>query len=87
MEGGHSGWTEVCSGIPQGSVLGPILFLIFINNLPNAVKSSTKFFADDTKLYRGVSDSHYRSLLQGTLMHWKNELRNGSFLLTKTNAS
>ena len=67
VEGEHSGWTEVCSGIPQGSVLGPILFLIFINDLPNAVKSSTKLFADDTKLYRGVSDSHDRSLLQGDI--------------------
>ena len=47
---------EVTSGIPQGSVLGPILFVMFINDLPHVVKSEVKMFADDTKLY-GRSDN------------------------------
>ena len=42
---------DVLSGIPQGSILGPILFTIFINDLPDAVQSNCKIFADDTKLY------------------------------------
>ena len=41
----------VLSGIPQGSILGPILFTVFINDMPECVKSSCKIFADDTKIF------------------------------------
>ena len=49
--GKESSWGKVMSGVPQGSVLGPTLFLIFVNDLPDVVKSNIIMFADDTKLY------------------------------------
>jgi hypothetical protein len=48
---------EVISGIPQGSILGPLLFTLYINDLPESVQSSCKIFADDTKLYGSPKNS------------------------------
>ena len=62
--------SDVLSGIPQGSILGPILFTMFINDLPDCVDSTCKIFADDTKLYNNPSKS---SVLQNdldNLQHW-----------------
>ena len=46
------------SGLPQGSVLGPLLFLIYINDLPDGINSLRKIFADDASLFSNVSDIH-----------------------------
>ena len=54
VDSATSGWRKVTSGIPQGSVLGPILFVLYINDMPEALvnNSTAAMFADDTKLYR-----------------------------------
>ena len=55
--GHHLSWTSVLSGVPQGTVLGPILFLIYINDISRNIMSNTKLFADDMKLYRILRDT------------------------------
>ena len=46
----HSSYVEVTSGVPQGSVLGPMLFLLYINDINNVITSQIKLFADDSVL-------------------------------------
>ena len=48
LNGQHSEWSNVSAGIPQGSILGPLFFLIYINNLSDNLSSNPKLFADDT---------------------------------------
>ena len=55
VDGYRSTKAKVTSGIPQGSVLGPILFLIVINDLPLVIQALKKLFADDAKIYQTVT--------------------------------
>ena len=56
LNGSYSVISAVESGVPQGSVLGPLLFLMYINDLEKNIKSNIKFFADDTMLFSIVKD-------------------------------
>ena len=59
-----SNWKPVLSGVIQGSVLGPILFLLYINDLEEGVTSKTLTFADDTKLFRKIKGNGDKQQLQ-----------------------
>ena len=62
LNGQTSSWKNILAGVPQGSVLGPILFLIYINDLPDGIKSIYKIFADDTSLFSKVKDKNYSTV-------------------------
>ena len=56
LNGSCSDYSTIESGVPQGSVLGPLLFLIYINDLERHIKSNINLFADDTMLFSTVKD-------------------------------
>ena len=62
-----SQWHNVTSRIPQGSVLDPVLFVIYINDLPECVKSDVFLFADDTNVFREIKDDSDASFTQSDL--------------------
>ena len=66
VNGIESKWHNVISGIPQGSVIGPLLFVLYINDLPELTKSDTILFADDIKIFRTITDKVTRAFYNMT---------------------
>ena len=77
ISGTKSSSKPVLSGVPQGSILGPLLFVLFINDLPDCVSSETKIalYADDTKIWRNIVNYDDHEALQkdiSSLLAWAN---------------
>ena len=67
VDGDHSQWARVKSGVPQGTVLGPLLLLAYINDLPDKIDAEVRLFADDCVMYRPIHDNSDVDSLQADL--------------------
>ena len=69
MNGQHSSWKPILADVPRGSILDPLLFLAYINDLPDELKSNVKLFVDDTSLFTIVKDiNESASILNNDLL-------------------
>ena len=78
IHGMISEWPSIFAGVPQGSFMRPLLFLIFINDIVNNIQSNIHLFADDTSLYIIVENPNTATLTLksdlGTIHHWPDDL-------------
>jgi len=69
VNGCSSDWAPVSSGVPQGSILGPLLFLLYVNDIGVCIESQTRLFADDCTIFRDVAGREDCEALQSDLHH------------------
>ncbi len=77
VDGEVSTWKSVLSGVPRGSVLGPILCLVYIDDLEEGVTGNILKFADDTKLFRKLRKLEINKTYKMTLINYSGGLKNG----------
>ena len=80
-------WSVMLSHIPRGSVLGPLLYIIYVNDFLVHVDNHIKLFADDNKLYARIADLNDCHFLQSNLNNHKLCQTGGKFLLTPPSVS
>jgi ribonuclease P/MRP protein subunit RPP40 len=76
IQGSFSEWADVLSGVPQGSVFGLVLFLVFVNDLLDGVTDGIKMFADDAKIWKPIVKIEDKEVLEedlSKLVAWSEE--------------
>ena len=76
LYGQHSKWSNISVGVPQRSILGPRIFLIYVNDLPDNLSSNSKLFADDNSLFSVVHDINQSGI---NLNHELEKISNWAF--------
>ena len=82
VNGVASSWADVLSGVPQGSVLGPLLFVVYINDPPEEIDTMVRMFADDTKIFVDASSEANRIVLQADIIRLNNWAKKWQFSST-----
>ena len=87
VDGKQSSLIDVVSGVPQGTVLGPLLFLLHINDLTAVVSSKVRLFADDCLIYRNIKNKEDQIALQKAQICLRTGVTHGVCVLTLPSAT